>query len=232
MGIGTPSPYVLTPSSPSTGAPRDPADLEVTYAEQRLQHQLAQGTLEQDAKKGLTGGSWLTTVIDQAAMGLAPPRSKARLSVLTDASGLVVRIDVLESNANMNDWRQVADKALAELSTKRRNVSIGRPLRTVIDVESRIALPSGRSPGMGVSLLNIPIKRREYKDSPNIELLSLMPKFESIKIIDPTQSGGQTMEVPMVFLQFQVLGVNGDLVDVGAVSRQVVQSRVVSEEAL
>lgn len=229
MGIGAPNALVLAPLLEGCPTPAEQKQSELQSSEQRLATVLAQGQLDQDSSRGLSGGTWLTSAINQAAMGVAPERSKARFSVLTDARGLVLSIDVLESNANIDAWRKVAERALTDLGSKRRHNPIARPIRTLIDVESRVSLPSGRSPGTGVSLLNIPLKRREHKDSPNIELLSLKPTLMKLQVPDPSKVG-TAVEVPVPFLQVQLLGINGDLVDIGSVGRQVVHSHVVREE--
>lgn len=229
MGIGAPNALVLEPLLEGCPTPAEQKQSELQSSEQRLATVLAQGQLDQDSSRGLSGATWLTSAINQAAMGVAPERSTARFSVLTDARGLVLSIDVLESNANIDAWRKVAERALTDLGSKRRHNPIARPIRTLIDVESRVSLPSGRSPGTGVSLLNIPLKRREHKDSPNIELLSLKPTLMKLQVPDPSQVG-TVIEVPVPFLQVQLLGLNGDLVDIGSVGRQVVHSHVVREE--
>jgi hypothetical protein len=165
-------------------------------------------------------------------MSVAPARSRARFSILTDAQGLVPQVDVLEANAELDAWRNVAEKAMAGFAGQRRSNPSGRALRTVIEVDSKVQLPSGRSPGTGVSLLNVPLKRRGHKDSPKVALLSLKPHLEMVEVLDPTRSGGATVKLPVLLPQFELLGLNGDLVDLGAAGRQVVHSRVLREEAL
>lgn len=236
MGVGQASPWLWPEGTVypkgQADAPEASNESRDALAERRVERNLAAGLNEQDQAKGTSSASWLTSTLTQAAMGTAPPRSTARFSILTDPRGLVLSVDLVDANGDAEAWKAVGSRALAELRGRQRSNPSGHPIRTLVEVVSRVKLPSGRSPGMGVSLLNLPLKRREHEDSPNIALLSLKPKLQVGEVLDPTRSGGETTKLPYIMPQVELVNINGDLVDIGAAGRQVVQSKIVREELL
>ena len=99
------------------------------------------------------------------------------------------------------------------------------------DVESKVQLPSGRAPGKAVEVLGIPLTDKEFEDSTTIDILSPKLKLEMVKVPKPGHPG-ETMEIPAIQVGITLLGVNGDLSDVLASARQVVQTKLVRQRVL
>ncbi len=221
MGLGKSNPFLGAIESPDA----------VALAEDRLERNMAQAILEHDQHRSLGAEGPVIRALTHSAMGASPPRSKARFLVVTNEHGYVGHVEVLSTNLGFNEWTSVAEKALAALSQIQLRAPEGRRLELILDVESKVALPSGRAPGKSVSVLGIPLSESEFEDSTKIEILSPKLKLEMVKVPKPGSSG-ETMEIPAIQVGITVLGVNGDLADVLAPARQVVHTKLVRQRVL
>jgi hypothetical protein len=152
LSIGKPNLHTLPGIEPTQ---------PVARAEHGLERNLAQGALEADKQRSMTPDVWISRVINQSATGLAPPRSVATISVVLDGNGKVTSAHVLQANSGFELWKRVALRSQNELSARRLHNPVGRPLKLTFEVESKVQLPSGRSPGTGVSVLGIPLEEPE-----------------------------------------------------------------------
>ncbi len=97
-------------------------------------------------------------------------------------------------------------------------------------LESKHQLPSGRSPGLTLSLLGIPLKNAPKKNVTRIDILKPHASVEIVETPDP--GGGAPLRLPALQLGVNILGVKGDPVDSGANARRVVSVRVTDEQPL
>ncbi len=193
---------------------------------------MAQAVLESDSAKGLGPAALVTSTLNQVAVGVAPPRSKARLRVIANSDGTITRVEVVDTNLGYESWQSVAAKTLAALRGRRLRHGLNRPVSLLVEVESKVQLPSGRSPGKNVSVLGIPVEESGHDDSTKVEILSPKAGIEMVEVLDPTKSGGESLKIPVPFVKFTVLGVNGDLVDIGTTGRQVIHTRILEQKVL
>jgi hypothetical protein len=82
-----------------------------------------------------------------------------------------------------------------------------------------VQLPSGADPGLAVDLFGVPIKKGDGDKSTNVSLFS--PKLQEVVI---PGSDGVTMLVPTL----SILGVGGDVADIGRVARRLVTAYLVA----
>ncbi len=221
-GFGERTPLILAPGGADATA----------FAEDRLERSMAQAALDEDRSIGLGSHALITTAINQVATGLAPPRSKARMSVIADADGRIVAIEILEVDRDFGAWRKVADKTMTTLVGKRLTHKLARATRMVFEVESKVQLPSGRAPGANVTVLGIPIQSSGDEESTQVKILSPEVKVEMVEVLDPAESGGKSLKIPVPMIKMTVVGVDGDLVDIAAPARQVVHTRLVKQDVL
>lgn len=207
-----------------------PDQSETALAEERLGRNMAQAMLDQDRETSLGVEGPVVRAVSDAAMGTAPPRSQARLLVVTNERGVVSHVEVLSTNLGFEEWEKVARRVLAVLAKSPLRTPKGRRVELVLDVESKVQLPSGRSPGMGVRVFGVPISEKEHDDSSQISILSPKFKIDSAKV--PLGPPGQTLEIPSIQLGFSVLGIDADPTDILAPARQVVQTRLVRQRVL
>jgi hypothetical protein len=85
-------------------------------------------------------------------------------------------------------------------------------------VVSRVQLPSGADPGLGIDVLGIPVKKGDGKRSAKISILS--PVIQEIEV-----PGSDGVRAPVV--AFSLIAGAGDLADVGAVARRLVTAYLV-----
>lgn len=222
MGIGAPSPFVL----------QDEPDAPSHSAEDRLEQNMAQAVLDSDHSRGLGPEALITSTVNQVAMGVAPVVSKARLGVTADASGRVTHIEVLEASRQFDDWQRVVDKLRAALSGKQLRHALNRPVRMVFEVESKVQLPSGRTRGANVTVLGIPVGGGGDDESTQVKVLTPEVDLQMVEVLDPNSSGGESVRIPVPMVTLTILGVDGDLADIGAHARQVVHTRLLSQQVL
>lgn len=205
LGLGQSVYLPARPLDRRGGPPRKKAPVD--YAA-RLDHGLAAAIARDDQKKGLgPEGPVITQVLVSAYRGNLPFNTKARLSVSADDRGNVLSVSVLSSDGAPQEWQQLADEVFAKFAGKRLRAMGKRGYRFTLAVNSRNQLPSGADPGVNVSALGIPLKKGEG------------PRSTSISILNPTNPS-------------EVLGLVGDLSDIGATARRVVRAHLESLEIL
>ena len=104
---------------------------------------------------------------------------------------------------------------------------MGHGATIAIRVTSRETLPSGADPGLGISVLGIPIQKGQGEKSAQIDILDITPKLE---VEEVELDSGQVMKVPVVRLP-RIFAIAADPADIGSPAQRVVHARVVSIEA-
>lgn len=214
LGLGTQNPFVGR-AGPS--AERGPE------LSRRVDRVLTEGIASADQRKGLgPEGPILAGLETETRNGLTPPNSSALFKIVTDGSGQLVGIDVIDANSEQRHWQEIGDRVRARLQKMRLRGTHGkRGLTFEIRVVSRVALPSGSDPGLEVDVLGIPIKKGDGKNSPRVSILDVLPKHTTQKVTLPD---GRTIEVPM--LSLDLLSIAADPADIGAPSRRMVHARL------
>jgi hypothetical protein len=87
-------------------------------------------------------------------------------------------------------------------------------------VVSRVELPSGADPGVGVDVLGIPLKKPGGKKSPRISILKIDPKGYKVRLPD-----GKVLELPYMPLQ-ELLELAGDPVDLTGKAQRMVRAHL------
>lgn len=191
---------------------------------QRLRQSLRGELARRDQMRGLgPEGPAVQAVKDIVLASASAPNTSALLGLRTDATGAVTLVEVLESDRDGDEWRRIADQLMRTLAGKRlrvpaRSNGVSFQLRVV----SRVQLPSGADPGLGVDLFGIPVKKGEGDKSAKLSVLT--PTLQEVVI---PGSDGQTMLVPT----FVILGMGGDISDIGRVARRLVTAYLVAMEA-
>jgi hypothetical protein len=159
---------------------------------------------QDDQRKGLgPEGPAITHVLASAYAGSVPDNANARLSITADGEGRVVSVQVLTTDGARDQWNQLAQQVLEKLRDQRLRVMGRRGFRFTLQVNSRVQMPSGADPGVSVNAFGVPIAKGRG------------PRSTSIDVLNPTNPGN-------------VLGVAGDLADIGAVARRIVRAHLES----
>jgi hypothetical protein len=187
-----------------------------------LRRSMADAIVRSEQGRGLgPEGPVLKELVEQTRRSDAALNASAVLRVATDASGHVLSVEVLESTSDGRPWRRVAAGLLEALRGQRLRVpSGGRGVTMDLRVVSRVELPSGADPGMGVDILGIPLKKPGGKKSPRISILKIDPKGYKVKLPD-----GKVLELPSVPLQ-SLLELAGDPVDLTGKAQRMVRAHV------
>jgi hypothetical protein len=191
---------------------------------QRLRQSLRGELARRDQMRGLgPEGPAVAAVKDIALASASAPNTSALLRVRTDAAGAVTLVEVLESDRDGDEWQRIANALVRALAGKRlrvpaRSNGVSFQLRVV----SRVQLPSGADPGLSVDLFGIPVKKGEGDKSAKLSVLT--PTLQEVVV---PGSDGQTMRVPTL----SILGLAGDVSDIGRVARRLVTAYLVAMEA-
>jgi hypothetical protein len=219
-GIGDAPAKATPPPAPSGEAPD-----RTKLAERRLEHYLVVGMLEHDrATVGSRNGAVVTALRDAALLISSPVNGQAEFVATIDATGLVTALRPTRVSANAADWKNVAARALKELAKKRLRVPAGTAgLEVRLALSSKIQLPSGGK-SMG-SMHTVPLLN---EDGTRLSRLDLPP--ESKNLPDATDPG--SLGTPMMKQPIPGGGLDGDLADIGGVSRRIVRVVITDERPL
>ncbi|HEX4339725.1 MAG TPA: hypothetical protein VH062_27645 [Polyangiaceae bacterium] len=215
--------------APAAPAPRPAASGEVPtrteVAERRLKQYLVVGMLEHDrATGGSRNGAVVTALRDAAMLIDSPVNGQAEFVATVDAAGLVTALRPTRVTSNAASWKNVAARALKELAKKHLRVPAGaNGLEVRLALTSKIALPSG-STSVG-SIHTVPLLT---PDGTRLSRLELPP--ESNKL--PDQGDPGALGTPLVRQPISGSGLDGDLADIGGISRRVVHVSITDERPL
>jgi hypothetical protein len=220
-GFGLPTPCASCSAAPP---PREAPD-RTRVAERRLKQYLVVGMLEHDRATGASRSGPVVTALKDAAMLVSSPvNGQAEFIATVDATGLVVALRAVRVTSGAADWRNVAAQALKQLAKKRVRVPAGAAgMEVRLALSSRVQLPSGSS--SGPSLHAVPLMS---SDGTRLSRLDLPP--ESRKLPDP--QGPATLGTPALQQPLSGGGLDGDLADIGGVSRRVVHVTITDERPL
>lgn len=156
-----------------------------------------------DRDIGLTPeGPVLSALSDATYEGSAPPKGRAVFVAIVDKLGVVV--DLRLGDGEGAGWREVRERAVKTLASKKVTMRGAGPVELRIEVVSQVVLPSGS----------------EHHVTP-------AASASKIEVPDNAKIGGGAGDV----VQSWTVG-TFDLSDIGAKRRQVVHARVVSSRAL
>ena len=194
---------------------------------QRVQQMLQTGLAAHDQEVGLGPEGPAALLAEKIVMDSATqPNTSGLLLIRTDASGIAVHVEVLQADNETQGWQRIAEELKRELAKKPLRVPSGSSgVSFQLRVVSRVQLPSGADPGLAVELFGVTVKEGDGDRSSRISVLS--PKV-TVTEIEVPYSNGATM--PMLGFSPNVLGVLGDLADIGAVARRVVRAHLVALE--
>jgi hypothetical protein len=147
--------------------------------------------------------------------------SNAVLRVTTDAAGRITSVEVVEATSDQEPWRRVASRLFDSLKGLRLRVPrASRGVTMDLKVDSRVALPSGSDPGMGVDVLGLDVKKRGGKRSPRVSIVRIDPKGYKVEL-----PNGKVLELPSMPLQ-SIVSIEGDPVDIGAKAQRIVHAHL------
>jgi hypothetical protein len=213
LGIGERNPFLGDAARRLREKPRPGEGLRRSMADAIARSEQAHGLGPE--------GPVLKKLVEVTRRSDAALNASAVLRVATDASGRVLSVELLEATSDGAPWRRVAALLLDALKTQRLRVpSGGRGVTMDLRVMSRVELPSGADPGMGVDVLGIPLKKPGGKKSPRISILKIDPKGYKVPL-----PNGKVLELPSVPLQ-SLLELAGDPVDLGAKAQRMVRAHL------
>lgn len=164
-------------------------------------------------------GPVLAALADGTARSLAPVNGSAVFVATTNASGEVVSITLDTTVGERTGWAEAGRLALEGLKGTRLRLPANAQRSVMkLEVVSTWKLPGGHDPGLGVSILTIPIHKGEGKNSAQLDILD---------IVHPgTISLAPGVQVRGVMVSMDILTVEADPVDVVAKARRVIHTRV------
>jgi hypothetical protein len=220
IGIGGANRFLTAPA-PLAAQEADPAKVAVEEALRAPQR-------ARDRELGLgTEGPLLHALEESASAGEADVNGKALFEAVLDRDGALVGLSVLQVDGAIGPWRRIAEAARTAVGTKRVRAAGGSGVVARIEVESRVALPSGHDPGIDVSVLRVPVQKGEGPRSSKLTLLDPIPKIGCTKL---TVGSGSEICIPAITVT--LIDTNIDPTDPGAKARRVVHARVVDERPL
>jgi hypothetical protein len=204
------------PGAPTNAQAKDNAEAALRAPARERERELGLGP----------DGPVLTALSEAVAVGSAPVTGRAVFLAIADGTGLVIGIDVVSCDGGRDGWASAAQAAHTALKGKKlRMPSTAKRAEMRIEITSTWKMPSGHDPGVDVSLLGLPLKKGEGKQSSKIEILNPIPKLTAVQLAPDVN-----VSVPTVNLT--ILGVHGDPADIGAKPRRVVHSRLLDSKVL
>ena len=201
-------------------------------AETRLRRSMAGPVAQRDTELGLGSHGPLVGALEQAAhRGATPLNATALFQARVDGRGRLVQLTLLEASEGYRAWQEVGERAARALALRTLRLPDGsRGIALDIRIVSREQLPSGADPGVGVSVLRLPIKRGKGDRSGTIDILYPELDLDTVEIPDP--GGGEPLRLPRLKIGLALLSVGVDPADIGQHSRRVVHAEVVKTEPL
>ncbi len=152
-------------------------------------------------------GPVLRALGDATTASFAPVKGRAVFRAVADATGMIVGIDVISCDGGRAGWANAAELAREALKgEKLRMPSTAKRAEMRIEIVSELKMPSGHDPGVGVSILGLPITKGDGAQATKVDIL------------DP--------------FTLNAFALAGDPVDIGAKSRRVVRTRLLDSEVL
>jgi len=202
LGVDGVNPFMDHPS------PAAAASARAARVKERLDHALAQGTLDQDRERGAGSASPLLRALEAAVYASALPlNSQATLAFVIDGSGKIVSSTLGTADGSREAWLSALARTTKSLSDRTLRVPKGKSVRVTIAVSSRLQLSSGADPGFEVDVLGIPVRKGAGRRSARLELLNPLNPLAPLSLA-------------------------GDPADIGSRPRRMVNAHVVSEELL
>ncbi|HET9955053.1 MAG TPA: hypothetical protein VFQ61_11140 [Polyangiaceae bacterium] len=223
LGIAGTNPFVTIPSRP-TETPAGRARREQRELSARVERSLTDVISAQDQKRGLgPEGAVLRTLEAEVLASNTAPNSSAVFDAMTDTAGYLVGLQLVEANSDSLFWHRLAESTLSRLGKQRLRGSHGKNGLTLrIRVTSRIALPSGRDPGLAIDAFGLPIKKGAGKRSSRLSLFDVKPQLKST---ETTLPDGRVISTPTLQL-FSLGRLEADPADIGAQPRRMVHAHV------
>jgi hypothetical protein len=157
----------------------------------------------------------------------SPVDGFAEFVATIDGTGLVVSLQPARVSSNIAQWRKVAMHALKKLAKAHLRVpSSASGLEVRLALSSKNQLPSG-STGSGIKYHVDPLFERDG----TLARQHPPPGSEQAPPL-VLQEVPSAANVPLVRQHVPAGGVDGDLSDIGGVSRRIVSVRIVSERPL
>jgi hypothetical protein len=227
LGVGDTNPFVGSDLARERTTPVRPAR---PSSQERLDKRLADDQLHADHVRSLGPAGPVLTHLEAATRnGEVAVNANALFHCVIDASGKVVSVTLAESSSDPTPWRRVAKRVAQALKSQTLRVpKTGHGSTIAIRVVSREALPSGADPGLGISLLGIPLQKGQGEKSAQIDILDVVPKLELEEV---ELDSGQTYQVPTIKLP-RIIAIAADPSDIGSPAQRVVHARVESIEAI
>ncbi len=218
LGIGARSNRFLGPP---------PAQPLRSVLNQRVQQMLKSGLAARDQEVGLGPEGPAVALAEKIVLDSATrPNTSALLLIRTDGSGITSHVEVLDAENESQGWQRIAEELKRELAKRPLRVPNGSAgVSFTLRVTSRVQLPSGADPGLAVELFGQTVKEGGGDRSSRISILS--PKVVVTKFEVPYSDGAT---IPMLGFSPNILGIGGDLADIGAVARRVVRAHLVALE--
>jgi hypothetical protein len=220
------------PGSPERPPAANPSGLnEAPGVEQSIRDALS----ERDREVGLAAGGPIVGVAEEISRASETPwNSRATFEAITDASGAVTAVHLLNASEAWGAWERVAKDLHAALQRRTLHVPAGSAgLAVTLDVVSRLQLPSGHDPDMAVSVLGLPVKKAP-STSKNPQRVDILKPELTVRDVDPPPDLGPPVKLPLkhlvVGVQFFVLGI--DPTDLTPRPLRVVHARIVREHEL
>jgi hypothetical protein len=153
--------------------------------------------------------------------------TRAVVNVRVDASGRVTEVHLVDASSQIKAWQLIAArlaKALAPVTLRRAEAPQGWDMK--LRLASSVQLPSGVAPGLRMGVLGQQIAGDGGAGATRLEL----SHTSKLDIPEPVDSIGRHRDSPMR-LEAMLLQLKGDLSDIGAPARRVVEVAVLSIDA-
>lgn len=219
--------------APNAAALRPLLDVSPTaIAEDRLNLHLAQAIVDDDRDHSLGIEGPVTNALHTGAMGVVWPKSLSKVAITIGRDGKLADFRIIETNRDARALKALGERVKKLLANQTVRVPPGRAMEFVYEVKSEVLLPSGRAPGLAVEAFGIPLKEGRDEKSSKISILTPHLEFKSHSLPDPEHNGKITQTPPQLVYGIDVLGIDADVVDIGANERQVVRTRLIQQRVL
>jgi hypothetical protein len=165
-------------------------------------------------------------------MAVVTPDSLAKVAIVIGSDGKVADFRVIETNQDARLLQEVGERLKGLIASQHVRVPSGRAVEFTYELRSEVLLPSGRSPGLEVSMFGLPVKPGRNKKSSKISILQPKIGFEPTSLPNPDKNGQLLQTPPQLVIGVTILGLDMDPVDIAAPARQVVHTRLLRQRVL
>jgi hypothetical protein len=193
----------------------------------KVENSLREPARKRERELGLgPEGPVMTALCAATTSSTAPVTGHAVFRAVADATGFVIKLDVVSCDGAHAGWAHAAELARAGLSGKKlRLPSTATSAEMRVEITSAWKLPSGHDTGTDVTVMGRQTQKGDGKRSSTVDVLDLLPRLRVVEV-------SKDLKVPVVTVEPDLIDIHGDAVNAGAKPRRIVQATLIDSKVL